>query len=100
MGQDTQDIDALYDGMQWHVHYVARGGIASFAISAVDIALSGLRGKHLNTSLLQMAGRALDRCKAYRGGIDLGYDLPRLMQSIDDYIDAGFDAVKINICQP
>jgi len=99
-GQDTQDIDALYDGMQWHVHYVARGGIASFAISAVDIALWDLRGKRLNTSLLQMAGGAQDRCNAYRGGIDLGYDLQRLMQSMDEYMDAGFDAVKIKIGQP
>ena len=100
MGQDTQDIDALYDGMQWHVHYVARGGIASFAISAVDIALWDLRGKRLNTSSLQMAGGTQDQCNAYRGGIDLGYDLPRLMQSMDEYMDAGFDAVKIKIGQP
>ena len=47
-----------------------------------------------------MAGGARDRCNAYRGGIDLGYDLPQLMQSMDDYMDDGFDAVKINICQP
>jgi L-alanine-DL-glutamate epimerase-like enolase superfamily enzyme len=100
IGRDTQDIDALYDGMQWHVHYVARGGIASFAISAVDIALWDLRGKRLSKSLLQMAGGAQDRCKAYRGGIDLGYNLARLMQSMDDYMEAGFDAVKIKIGQP
>lgn len=31
--------------MQWRVHYVARGGIASFAISAIDIALWDLRGR-------------------------------------------------------
>lgn len=100
MGQDTQDIDALYDGMQWHVHYVARGGIASFAISAVDIALWDLRGKRTKTSLVQMAGGAHVRCRAYRGGIDLGYDLPRLLQSMDEYMEAGFDAVKIKIGQP
>ena len=39
IGQDAPEVEALYDAMQWHVHYVARGGIASFAISAVDIAL-------------------------------------------------------------
>ena len=43
IGQSAQDVEALYDAMQWHVHYVARGGIASFAISAVDIALWDLR---------------------------------------------------------
>lgn len=100
MEQDSQNIDLLHDGMQWHVHYVARGGIASFAISAVDIALWDLRGKRLSTSLLDMAGGTQDRCNAYRGGIDLGYDLPRLLQSIDAYMDSGFDAVKIKIGQP
>lgn len=39
LGRDASDVDALYDAMQWHVHHVARGGIASFAIPAVDIAL-------------------------------------------------------------
>jgi hypothetical protein len=39
-----------------------------------------------------MAGGMRDRCNAYRGGIYLGYDLSRLMQSTDDYMDAGFDA--------
>lgn len=39
INQDATAIDKLYDGMQWRVHYVARGGIASFAISAIDIAL-------------------------------------------------------------
>lgn len=38
-------MEAIYEARQWHVHYVARGGIASFAISAVDIALWDLRGK-------------------------------------------------------
>ena len=27
-GADYEDIDALYDDMQLHVHYVGRGGIA------------------------------------------------------------------------
>jgi len=32
VGKDADEVEALYDGMQWHVHYVGRGGIASFAI--------------------------------------------------------------------
>ena len=37
--QDADDVETLYEAMQWHLHYVGRGGIASFAISAVDTAL-------------------------------------------------------------
>jgi len=49
IGRDATDIDALYDAMQWHVHYVGRGGIASFAISAIDIGLWDLCGQRLQT---------------------------------------------------
>ena len=100
LGQDANDIHALYDAMQWHVHYVARGGIASFAISAVDIALWDLRGKATDQPLWQMAGGASDRCKAYAGGIDLNFPLPKLLASIQSYLDRGFNAVKIKIGQP
>ena len=100
VGQNPDDIDALYDAMQWHVHYVARGGIASFAISAVDIALWDIRGKTRGQPLRQMAGGHNDRCNAYAGGIDLNFPLPKLLASIDGYIERGFNAVKIKIGQP
>ncbi|MDJ0638207.1 MAG: mandelate racemase/muconate lactonizing enzyme family protein [Paracoccaceae bacterium] len=100
IGQETQDIDALYDAMGWHIHYVGRGGVASFAISAIDIALWDLRGKRTGQSLRRMAGGASDRCKAYAGGIDLNFPLPKLLNSIQGYLDRGFNAVKIKIGQP
>lgn len=100
LGKDASAIDALYDAMQWHVHYVARGGIASFAISAVDIALWDIRGKTQADPLWKMAGAASDRCQAYAGGIDLNFPLPKLLTSIQGYLDRGFNAVKIKIGQP
>ena len=100
VGQDASDVEALYDAMQWHVHYVARGGIAAFAISAVDIALWDLRGKTLGQPLRQMAGGASDRCKAYGGGIDLGFTLPKLLDSLQAFLDRGLNGVKIKIGQP
>ncbi len=100
VGQDSGDIDALYDGMQWHIHYVGRGGIASFAISAVDIALWDLRGKALGKPLWQMAGATGRRAKAYRGGIDLNFPLEKLLSSIQGYLDEGFNAVKIKVGKP
>lgn len=100
VGQDPGDIEALHDAMQWHVHYVARGGIASFAISAVDIALWDIRCRKAGQPLWQVAGGASDRCRAYAGGIDLNFPLPKLLNSIRGYLDRGFDAVKIKIGQP
>lgn len=99
-GQDADDVEALYEAMQWHMHYVARGGIASFAISAVDIALWDIRGKRVQQPLWRMAGGAGKSCKAYCGGIDLNFPLPKLLKSIRGYLAAGFNGVKIKIGQP
>lgn len=100
VGKDASQVEELYEAMQWHVHYVARGGIASFAISAVDIALWDLRGKQTNQPLWKMAGASAQSCKAYCGGIDLNFPLPKLLESTHGYLDRGFEAVKIKIGQP
>lgn len=100
IGQDGENVESLTDAMDWHMHYVGRGGILSFAISAVDIALWDARLKGAGRSLVKAAGGASDRCKAYAGGIDLGFDLPKLLDSIQTYMDRGHNAVKIKIGQP
>src|SRR4051812_24262981 len=45
VGKDAAEIEQIYNGMLWHIHYVGRGGIASFAVSACDIALWDLKGR-------------------------------------------------------
>ena len=100
VGQDGDNVEALTEAMDWHMHYVGRGGILSFALSAVDIALWDARLKGAGQSLVKAAGGASDRCKAYAGGIDLGFDLPKLLDSIQTYLDRGHNAVKIKIGQP
>ncbi len=96
-GKDAAKIDDLYDQMEWHIHYVGRGGIASFAISAVDIALWDLKGKRENLPLWKMAGGTDTQCNAYCGGIDLLFPLPKLLKNIQGYLDAGYNGVKIKI---
>lgn len=97
LDKDGADIEHVYDFLEWHIHYVGRGGIASFAISAVDIALWDIRCKTLEKPLWQVAGSAGNTCKAYCGGIDLQFPLEKLLKNIQGYLDAGFNAVKIKI---
>ena len=99
-GCDVSDITALYEKMQWHIHYVGRGGIASFAISAIDIAMWDIKGIKSGQPLWQMAGGESQSCNAYCGGIDLNFSLDKLLSNIDGYIADGFNAVKIKIGQP
>jgi L-alanine-DL-glutamate epimerase-like enolase superfamily enzyme len=98
--RDAHDVEAMHDAMQWHVHYVGRGGVAAFANSAVDIALWDLRGKARGEPLWKMAGGAGTTTRAYCGGIDLNFPLPKLLVSVEGYLARGFNAVKIKVGKP
>ena len=100
VGRDAADVEAIHDALFWHLHYVGRGGIAAFAISAADIALWDVRGKATGRSLVTMAGGAGDRCRAYQGGIDLDYSLERLVESVEAGLKRGFDGIKIKVGKP
>lgn len=97
IGKDGAAIEEIYDFLEWHLHYVGRGGVASFAVSTVDIALWDIKGKRTGQPLWKMAGGAGNTCKAYCGGIDLQFPLEKLLNNIRGYLAAGFNAVKIKI---
>ncbi len=97
IGKDGSDINTLYDFMEWHMHYVGRGGIVSFAVSTIDIALWDIKCKKAELPLWKMAGGAGNTCKAYCGGIDLMFPIPKLLKNMKGYLSAGFNAVKIKI---
>lgn len=99
-GRDGAAVESLNDAMGWHVHYVGRGGIAAFAISALDIALWDIRCKRAGQPLWRMAGGAGKTCRAYAGGIDLNFPLPKLLRQTEGYLARGFEAIKIKIGQP
>ncbi|WP_282610595.1 mandelate racemase/muconate lactonizing enzyme family protein [Pelagibius sp. Alg239-R121] len=100
MGRDAGGIERIYEELESYIHYVGRGGIASFANSAIDIALWDLLGKTQGLPLSKMAGGAGTTAKAYCGGIDLGFSQEKLLASVQGYLDRGFNAVKIKIGLP
>ena len=100
LGKTGISPETISNYLEWHIHYVGRGGIASFAISAIDIALWDIRCKQAGKPLWQVAGASADRCRAYRGGIDLNFSKEKLLDSISGYLEQGFNAVKIKVGKP
>ncbi len=100
LGRDATAVEKLYDGMLLDLHYVGRGGIAAFAISAIDIALWDLRGKAEQQPLWQMAGGTSQTVKAYRGGVDLNLTKEELVASVAGHLAQGYRAVKIKVGKP
>lgn len=97
IGKNGLDLDGIYDFMEWHMHYVGRGGIVSFAVSTIDIALWDIKCKKAGQPLWKMVGAAGNTCKAYCGGIDLQFSISKLLKNIEGYLASGFKAVKIKI---
>ena len=100
VGRDGSDVEGLNRFMDDHIHYVGRGGVATFAISAIDIALWDIRTRRAGQSLLRYLGGEDVRARAYFGGIDLAYPLERLLDNVRGYRDAGLSAVKIKVGRP
>lgn len=97
LGMDTSAIEEINEAMQWRLHYVGRGGVASFAISAVDIALWDLRGRRDGLPLWKMAGGAASQSRIYRGAIDLNFPMEKLLANVEAFLEQGFQAVKIKV---
>jgi L-alanine-DL-glutamate epimerase-like enolase superfamily enzyme len=100
LGADATRIEHLWERMWWHLHYVGRGGLAVFAISAVDIALWDLRGRQYGVPLWQLLGGNSSSIKAYAGGIDLQLSRDELLEQTQAYLDQGFHAIKMKIGRP
>ena len=99
-GADAERIEALWDAMWWTLHYGGRGGAASLAISAVDIALWDLRSRRLAMPLWVLLGGFDPQVPCYAGGIDLDLSLGDLIRQTDDNLARGFRAIKMKVGRP
>lgn len=97
LGMDAREIESIWGRMWWHLHFVGRGGIAAFAIAAMDIALWDLRAREAGQPLWRFLGGTHPEVSAYAGGIDLQFTLDALESQTRRFLDAGFRAIKMKV---
>lgn len=97
LNADANRIDWIWERMWWRLHYVGRGGLAAFAMSAVDIALWDLKGHQEDKPLWQLLGGHCGRACAYAGGIDLQLSTEELIEQTRRNIEKGFRAIKMKV---
>ena len=83
--------------MWWHMHYVHRGGIASFAMAAVDIALWDLKAKLAGEPLWRLLGGHDNKVAVYAGGIDLQLPMDGLREQTHQNLQNEFRAIKMKV---
>ncbi len=96
-GQDEAGVEDLWEMMWRRLLYVGRGGLASFAIAAADIALWDLRGLREDKPLYALAGGTSRDIPAYGSGVDLPKPLDELLGQVEGFIARGYPGVKVKV---
>ncbi len=100
VGQDAGNIRGLWDLMWQRLLYVGRGGLAAFAIAAVDVALWDLYGAREGRPLYALLGAEAREIPAYGSGVDLPKPLDGLLRQTEGFMERGFPGVKVKIGRP
>ena len=99
-GQDASDIRGLWDLMWRRLLYVGRGGLASFAIAAGDVALWDLYGGREEKPLYALIGAEAREIPAYGSGVDLPKPLDGLLRQTEGFLEKGYPGIKVKIGRP
>jgi L-alanine-DL-glutamate epimerase-like enolase superfamily enzyme len=101
LGEDPNDIAAVYTKLLWAGASVGRSGVATQAIAAIDIALYDLKAKRAGLPLAKLLGAHRDSVQAYNtsGGF-LHAPLAEVQARADESLTAGIGGIKIKVGQP
>lgn len=97
IGRSVTENEALWREMRAHTWWYGHGGgLSSFAIAALDIALWDLKGKALDTPLVDLLGGAVRErlpaiasCHAFKPTIE------ELADEARDWVESGYQGVKV-----
>jgi L-alanine-DL-glutamate epimerase-like enolase superfamily enzyme len=97
IGRDPLDNEKIWDDLRQHVWwYGDSGGIAAFAISALDMALWDLKGKILGVPLHQLlGGKQTERLPACASTHPNASDIDDMAADLARHIASGYQLVKV-----
>ena len=94
-GRDAFEIRSLWELMRLHSTWYGTGGIATFAISAIDIALHDLKGRALGVPVYQLlGGKVTPRLRAVASVILDMVNIDGTAAEFAQYVSRGYTAVK------
>jgi L-alanine-DL-glutamate epimerase-like enolase superfamily enzyme len=97
VGKSAFDLPSCFDSMARVVRNIGKPGVASTAISAVDMALWDLKARILGIPLATLLGQVREGVTAYGSGGFTSYSISRLRQQLGTWAQNGLSAVKMKV---
>jgi L-alanine-DL-glutamate epimerase-like enolase superfamily enzyme len=97
VGADALSPPAAWTRMRRAVRNVGYPGIASSAISAVDVALWDLKARLLGVPLAGLLGRVRERVPVYGSGGFTSYTPEQMQRQLSGWVEQGITAVKMKV---
>jgi L-alanine-DL-glutamate epimerase-like enolase superfamily enzyme len=97
LGRDATEIEAIWQDLWKATYWLGRGGIALFAMSALDIALWDNTGKRAGLPLFRLWGAAAGSTRAYGSGCFRGYGRDGMIEKAQKFVASGMGAIKMQV---
>ncbi|HEY3829925.1 MAG TPA: enolase C-terminal domain-like protein [Solirubrobacteraceae bacterium] len=97
VGTDALSPPAAWTRMRRAVRNVGYPGVASSAISAVDVALWDLKARLLGVPLAALLGRVRERVPVYGSGGFTSYTSEQMQRQLGGWVQQGITAVKMKV---
>ncbi len=97
VGRDALSPPAAWVRMRRAVRNVGYPGVASSAISAVDVALWDLKARLLGVALCGLLGRVRERVRVYGSGGFTSYSDEQMRRQLTGWVERGITAVKMKV---
>ncbi|MGP4024922.1 L-talarate/galactarate dehydratase [Actinomadura sp. 3N407] len=101
IGEDPSDIGRIWTKLAWAGASAGRGGLATQAIAAIDIALWDLKARRAGLPLAKLLGAHRDSVRCYNtsGGF-LNAPLEEVLENAAASVEAGIGGIKIKVGHP
>jgi L-alanine-DL-glutamate epimerase-like enolase superfamily enzyme len=97
VGRDPMDIGGSWLAMVRSIRNLGRPGIASMAISAVDIALWDLKARLLRVPVVKLIGCVRKEIPVYGSGGFTSYSLDQIQRQLSGWVESGIGMVKMKV---
>ncbi|HWV83031.1 MAG TPA: mandelate racemase/muconate lactonizing enzyme family protein [Hyphomicrobiaceae bacterium] len=97
LGRDATEVEGIWQTLWKSTYRVGRAGVAIFAMSAVDIALWDIVGKHAGLPLHRLWGNARASVPAYGSGCWRGLGRDGMIERARHFVGMGMKAIKMQV---